>query len=216
MPDLAYEYTSKGNLVAVITNGTAILGLGDLGALASKPVMEGKSVLFKRFADVDSVDVEISVQGRRRDHHRGQEYRRHLRRDQSGGHQEPRVFPHRVRAAGPARHPGVPRRPARHGDHLLRRPDQRLRDHRAQAGGGQAGAVRRRRGGDRDPGAGQGHGRAAGELHRGRQYRGNLSRARARHEPVEERPRHRHRRAHPGRRHGRAPTSSSASRSRAR
>ncbi len=59
-PDLAYEYTSKGNLVAVITNGTAILGLGNLGALASKPVMEGKSVLFKRFADVDSVDVEIS------------------------------------------------------------------------------------------------------------------------------------------------------------
>jgi malate dehydrogenase (oxaloacetate-decarboxylating)(NADP+) len=58
-PDLAYDYTSKGNLVAVITNGTAILGLGDLGALASKPVMEGKSVLFKRFADVDSVDVEI-------------------------------------------------------------------------------------------------------------------------------------------------------------
>ena len=57
--DLAYEYTSKGNLVAVISNGTAILGLGDLGALASKPVMEGKSVLFKRFADVDSVDVEI-------------------------------------------------------------------------------------------------------------------------------------------------------------
>src|SRR5579862_1706541 len=51
-PDLAYDYTSKGNLVAVISNGTAILGLGDLGALASKPVMEGKSVLFKRFADV--------------------------------------------------------------------------------------------------------------------------------------------------------------------
>nr|WP_290848129.1 hypothetical protein [Henriciella sp.] len=50
--DLAYEYTSKGNMVAVISNGTAILGLGDLGAMASKPVMEGKSVLFKRFADV--------------------------------------------------------------------------------------------------------------------------------------------------------------------
>jgi malate dehydrogenase (oxaloacetate-decarboxylating)(NADP+) len=60
-PDLAYDYTSKGNLVAVITNGTAILGLGDLGALASKPVMEGKSVLFKRFADVDSIDIEIST-----------------------------------------------------------------------------------------------------------------------------------------------------------
>ena len=58
-PEAAYDYTSKGNLVAVITNGTAILGLGDLGALASKPVMEGKSVLFKRFADVDSVDIEI-------------------------------------------------------------------------------------------------------------------------------------------------------------
>src|SRR5436190_21129941 len=60
-PDAAYDYTSKGNLVAVITNGTAILGLGDLGALASKPVMEGKSVLFKRFADVDSVDIEVST-----------------------------------------------------------------------------------------------------------------------------------------------------------
>ena len=59
-PDLAYEYTSKGNLVAVISNGTAILGLGDLGALASKPVMEGKSVLFKRFGDVDSIDIEVS------------------------------------------------------------------------------------------------------------------------------------------------------------
>ena len=58
-PDLAYDYTSKGNLVAVITNGTAILGLGDLGPLASKPVMEGKSVLFKRFADVDSIDIEV-------------------------------------------------------------------------------------------------------------------------------------------------------------
>jgi malate dehydrogenase (oxaloacetate-decarboxylating)(NADP+) len=60
-PDLAYEYTSKGNLVAVITNGTAILGLGNLGALASKPVMEGKCVLFKRFADVDAIDIEIST-----------------------------------------------------------------------------------------------------------------------------------------------------------
>src|SRR3954466_13885570 len=60
-PDLAYEYTAKGNMVAVISNGTAILGLGDLGALASKPVMEGKSVLFKRFADVNSIDLEIDT-----------------------------------------------------------------------------------------------------------------------------------------------------------
>ena len=57
-PALAYDYTAKGNLVAVISNGTAILGMGNLGALASKPVMEGKAVLFKRFADVDSIDIE--------------------------------------------------------------------------------------------------------------------------------------------------------------
>lgn len=60
-PDLAYEYTAKGNLVAVITNGSAILGLGNLGALASKPVMEGKAVLFKRFADIDSIDIELDT-----------------------------------------------------------------------------------------------------------------------------------------------------------
>ncbi len=58
-PNLAYEYTSKGNLVAVISNGSAILGLGNLGSLASKPVMEGKAVLFKRFADIDSIDIEV-------------------------------------------------------------------------------------------------------------------------------------------------------------
>ncbi len=61
-PSKAYDYTVKGNLVAVITNGTAILGLGNLGALASKPVMEGKSVLFKRFADVDSIDLEVATE----------------------------------------------------------------------------------------------------------------------------------------------------------
>src|SRR3569833_2112122 len=60
-PDAAYDYTSKGNLVAVITNGTAILGLGALGPLAAKPVMEGKGVLFKRFADVDAIDVEVAA-----------------------------------------------------------------------------------------------------------------------------------------------------------
>ena len=60
-PELAWDYTTRGNLVAVISNGTAILGLGDLGALASKPVMEGKSVLFKRFADVNSIDLEVDT-----------------------------------------------------------------------------------------------------------------------------------------------------------
>src|SRR5437773_1878576 len=59
---LAYDYTTKGNFVAVITNGTAILGLGNRGALAAKPVMEGKAVLFKRFADVDSIDLEVSTE----------------------------------------------------------------------------------------------------------------------------------------------------------
>jgi malate dehydrogenase (oxaloacetate-decarboxylating)(NADP+) len=61
-PADAYEYTAKGNLVAVISNGTAILGMGNLGALASKPVMEGKAVLFKRFADVDSIDIEVATE----------------------------------------------------------------------------------------------------------------------------------------------------------
>ncbi|MCC1492463.1 NADP-dependent malic enzyme [Cognatishimia sp. F0-27] len=61
-PGLAYDYTNKGNLVAVISNGTAVLGLGNLGALGSKPVMEGKSVLFKRFADVNSIDIELDTE----------------------------------------------------------------------------------------------------------------------------------------------------------
>ena len=57
----AYRYTAKGNLVAVISNGTAVLGLGNIGALASKPVMEGKSMLFKTFADVDAFDIEVDA-----------------------------------------------------------------------------------------------------------------------------------------------------------
>lgn len=61
-PEDAYKYTSRGNLVAVITNGTAVLGLGNIGALAGKPVMEGKSLLFKRFADVDAVDIELNTE----------------------------------------------------------------------------------------------------------------------------------------------------------
>ena len=60
-PDCVYDYTAKGNLVAVISNGSAILGLGNLGALASKPVMEGKALLFKRFAGVDAIDIEVDT-----------------------------------------------------------------------------------------------------------------------------------------------------------
>jgi malate dehydrogenase (oxaloacetate-decarboxylating)(NADP+) len=58
-PDLAYRYTNKGNLVAVITDGSAVLGLGNVGSLAGKPVMEGKAVLFKHFADIDCFDIEV-------------------------------------------------------------------------------------------------------------------------------------------------------------
>ena len=61
-PALAFDYTAKGNLVGVVSNGTAILGLGNRGAIASKPVMEGKAVLFKRFADVDSIDIELKTE----------------------------------------------------------------------------------------------------------------------------------------------------------
>ena len=59
-PETAYDYTAKGNIVAVISNGTAVLGLGDIGALAGKPVMEGKAVLFKSFADIDAIDLVIT------------------------------------------------------------------------------------------------------------------------------------------------------------
>src|SRR5437763_7588088 len=61
-PRLAYQYTGKGNLVAVVTNGTAVLGLGNIGPLAGKPVMEGKAVLFKRFADIDAIDLELATE----------------------------------------------------------------------------------------------------------------------------------------------------------
>jgi malate dehydrogenase (oxaloacetate-decarboxylating)(NADP+) len=65
-PQAAYKYTAKGNLVAVISNGTAVLGLGNIGALASKPVMEGKAVLFKKFAGIDSIDIEVNEQDPKR------------------------------------------------------------------------------------------------------------------------------------------------------
>ena len=60
-PDDVFKYTAKGNLVAVVSNGTAVLGLGDIGAMAGKPVMEGKGVLFKRFADIDVFDIELDT-----------------------------------------------------------------------------------------------------------------------------------------------------------
>ncbi len=115
----------KGNLVAVISNGTAILGLGNLGALASKPVMEGKAVLFKRFADIDSIDLEVDTEDVDDFINCVRYLGADLRRHQSRGHQGAGLLHHRAAAARADGHPGLPRRPARHRDHRRRRPDQR-------------------------------------------------------------------------------------------
>ena len=124
---LAYDYTTKGNFVAVITNGTAILGLGNLGALAAKPVMEGKAVLFKRFADIDSIDLEVSTEDPDEFVNCVKAPRQELGRHQSRGHQGAGMLHHRAAAARAARHPGLPRRPARHRHHRLRGSAQRAR-----------------------------------------------------------------------------------------
>jgi malic enzyme len=90
-PNNAYKYTARGNLVAVITNGTAVLGLGDIGPLASKPVMEGKAVLFKKFAGIDVFDIEVDEQTRQVGRGRlrpGADLRRH----QPRGHQGARLL----------------------------------------------------------------------------------------------------------------------------
>ena len=105
----AYDYTTKGNFVAVITNGTAILGLGNLGALAAKPVMEGKAVLFKRFADIDSIDLEVSSEDPDEIINCVQPARQELGRHQSRGHQGAGMFHHRAKTARAARYSGVPR-----------------------------------------------------------------------------------------------------------
>jgi malate dehydrogenase (oxaloacetate-decarboxylating)(NADP+) len=115
-PNNAFKYTSRGNLVAVITNGTAVLGLGDIGPLAAKPVMEGKGVLFKKFAGIDVFDIEINEKarpGQAGGHHRraGADLWRH----QPGRHQGAGLLLCRAQAARAHEDPGVPRRPARHG-----------------------------------------------------------------------------------------------------
>ena len=107
-PETAYEYTSKGNLVAVLTNGTAILGLGDRGALASKPVMEGKGVLFKKFADVDVFDIEVDSHDPDEIIRVAQGHCSHLWRHQPGRYQGARVLLYRRRTQKDARYPGLP------------------------------------------------------------------------------------------------------------
>ena len=119
-PSLAYKYTAKGNLVAVVTNGTAVLGLGNIGAAAGKPVMEGKALLFKRFADIDVFDIELATEN-------PDEIIRtcQLLEPTFGGInlediKAPECFVHRRRTAPHHEDPGVSRRSARHRHHLRR------------------------------------------------------------------------------------------------
>ena len=101
-PELAYKYTGKGNLVAVVSNGTAVLGLGDIGALGGKPVMEGKGVLFKRFRGIDVFDIELNEKDPDKIISNREGPRADLRRHQPGRHQGARVFLHRGNAQGDA------------------------------------------------------------------------------------------------------------------
>ena len=149
-PDLAYHYTNKGNLVAVISNGTAVLGLGDIGALSGKPVMEGKAVLFNRFAGIDVFDIEV-------DSHDVEEVIRtvQLIAPTFGGInlediKAPECFEVEQRLIEAARHPGLPRRPARDRDHLgAAGSSTRWRSVGKGRDDGHSGDPRRRRRGDR-------------------------------------------------------------------
>ena len=131
-PSTVYDYTARGNMVAVISNGTAILGLGNLGALASKPVMEGKAVLFKRFADVDSIDLEVDTE----DPEEFINAVKYLGPSFGGINLEdikaPECFYHRGAAARVDGHSRLPRRSARHRHHRRRRHDQRHTSDRAR------------------------------------------------------------------------------------
>ena len=120
-PSLAYKYTAKGNLVAVISNGTAVLGLGNIGALAGKPVMEGKAVLFKRFADIDVFDIELDTE-------KPEEIIRtcQILEPTFGGInlediKAPECFDIEEELQAHHEYPGLPRRSARHRDHLAAR-----------------------------------------------------------------------------------------------
>ena len=205
-PDLAYDYTSKGNLVAVISNGTAILGLGDLGALAAKPVMEGKSVLFKRFADVDSGRYRgVQLEGSRT---RSSPSSRTSASPIGGINLEDIKSPDCFRVETelqelldiPVFHDD------QHGTAIIScgRPDQRLRHHRTAVRRGQAGALRRRRRRNSLGRTDEGDGRAAGELHRpSTTPASSTAAARQGMNQWKSRPRRGDRRPHPGRRRAR-------------
>ena len=124
-PDSAHDYTARGNLVAVISNGTAVLGLGNIGPLAGKPVMEGKAVLFKKFAGIDVFDIEVDAEDPELFCNVVAALGTDLRRHQPGGHQGARMLRHRGRVAQADEDPGLPRRPARHCHHRRCRCAQR-------------------------------------------------------------------------------------------
>jgi malate dehydrogenase (oxaloacetate-decarboxylating)(NADP+) len=126
-PEDAYRYTAKGNLVAVVSNGTAVLGLGNIGALAGKPVMEGKANLFKQFADLDVFDLEVGSEDPDDVVKVLPAPRAHRGRHQPRGHPRARLLLHRGDAAAHDERAGLPRRPARHGHHQRRRAAQRAR-----------------------------------------------------------------------------------------
>ena len=128
-PDLGFKYTDRGNLVAVVSNGTAVLGLGDIGPLAGKPVMEGKAVLFKRFADIDVFDIEVDAKTSATSSGSA----RCSNPPFGGINLEDIKAPECFEIEKPSRaleHPGVPRRPARHRHHRRGRLLERARDHR--------------------------------------------------------------------------------------
>ena len=146
----AFRFTARGNLVGVISNGTAVLGLGAIGPLAAKPVMEGKAVLFKKFAGIDVFDIEIEQRDPYKLIEVDRRARAHLRRHQSRGHQGAGVLHRRARTAQAHEDSGVPRRPARHRHHRRRRrASTGCRWCGKDIGAGQAGGERRRRRGAR-------------------------------------------------------------------
>jgi malate dehydrogenase (oxaloacetate-decarboxylating)(NADP+) len=144
-PQKAWEYTTRGNMVAVITNGTAVLGLGNIGPLASKPVMEGKAVLFKKFAGIDSIDIEVDAL----DPEKFIEVVAALEPSFGAINLEdiraPECFEIERRLPGADEHPGLPRRPARHGDHRGGGGAQRPAHPGQAPGRSEAGQHRRRR-----------------------------------------------------------------------
>ena len=145
-PSLAYKYTAKGNLVGVVSNGTAVLGLGNIGALAGKPVMEGKAVLFKRFADIDVFDIELDTKD-------PEEIIRtcQILEPTFGGInlediKAPECFYIEETLRKTMKIPGLPRRSARHRHHQRRGPDQRAGTRRQENRRHQSGLQRRGRG----------------------------------------------------------------------